>query len=188
MNADIAIKETLLKKILQEISLAKRYQSRNAALIDEYTRPDWPMPQDLKDAAYRSDKDIRIGYIVATCSPTTRAHIELAEQAGRDLGLTHVFFILWPFHYIAGFHSTSLNAWIEKEQHIGEEHREAIPRLSLQDAGSAASVYGETAALYRASVENFSAKDRDSFFWTGTWIVLRVLESVWKLTDVRFCG
>lgn len=176
MNAVIATKETLLIKIFHEISLAKRYQGRNAPILDEYIRPDWEIPQELRDAAYRSSEKIRIGYIVATCSPTTRAHIELAEQASRDLGLTHVFFILWPFHYIAGFHSNSLNDWVEKEQHIDEKHREAILKLSLQDAGSAASVYSETAALYRASSDNFSAKERDSFFWTGTWFVLRVLQ------------
>ncbi len=42
----------------------------------------------------------RIGYIVATCSPGTRAHIELAQQAAYRLKLDTVLFIIWPFNYI----------------------------------------------------------------------------------------
>jgi nicotinic acid mononucleotide adenylyltransferase len=176
MTGSNTAKEKLMTKVLQEISLAKHYRYRNEPLLEEYVSGDWDLPQSLKDAHYRKADKIRVGYIVATCSPATRAHVELAEQAIRDLGLTHVFFVIWPFHYIAGFHAAPLNAWIEREKHIDEEHRENILRLSLEEAGTPASVFGEAAALYRASSENFSASDRDSFFWTGTWFVLRVLQ------------
>ena len=176
MTALNLAKEKLMTRVLNEVSLANAYRQRNASLLDEYVRGDWMLPQTLKDSAYRTADKIRIGYIIATCSPATRAHVELAEQAIRELGLTHVFFIVWPCHFIAGFPNTPRDAWVEREQHIDVEHRKAILRLSLLEAGIAASVYEETETLYRASSENFAGSDRDSYFWTGTWFVLRVLQ------------
>lgn len=104
MTPSKAAREKLMSKVLQEISLAKSYHRRNSSLLDEYLCNDWTPPHALKQASLRKGEKIRIGYIVATCSPATRAHVELAAQAIRDLGLTHVFFSVWPFHYMRGFH------------------------------------------------------------------------------------
>ncbi len=91
MTPSKAAREKLMSKVLQE------------SFLDEYLCNDWAPPHALKQASLRKGGKIRIGYIVAACSPATRAHVELAAQAIRDLDLTHVFLIVWPFHYIRDF-------------------------------------------------------------------------------------
>jgi len=119
----------------------------------------------------------RVGYIVATCSPVTRAHFELAEQAIRDLNLDHLFFIIWPFHYIPGFHAKPLDTWVADQQHLPWEER--VDLLTRGVDNPRIRVLTESADWYRESAVNFDEHQPLNAFWTGTWYVIRKLQ--WQL-------
>lgn len=136
----------------------------------------------------------RIGYIVATCSPVTRAHIELAQQAADRLKLDTVLFIIWPFHYIEGFHAKPLDSWIKSEHHIPWEMRVELLEAALRDSNNQRlGVLKESKAWYEKSTAYFNQLDPHSFFWTGTWYVIRRLQMLVNLADpmtdfVFICG
>lgn len=86
----------------------------------------------LKEVAARGTN--RIGCIVTTCSPVTKAHIELGQQAADNLGLGKVIYVIWPFHYIPGFHNLSVEEWVQKEKHIPWDLRVELLERAITDA------------------------------------------------------
>ncbi len=119
-------------------------------------------------------KKLRIGYIVATCSPVTRAHLALAQQAADDLKLSGVFFILWPFYYIKGFHNQPLDSWIKKQKHLSWKDRFNLLKLALNDIKDyRLFVLPESKKWYIESSGNYLKDEPFSAFWTGTWYVIR---------------
>lgn len=159
--------------------------------MHERLEPKWtidtPPGVDLVSAGAK-----RVGYIVATCSPCTLAHLELAEQAVEELDLDHLFFLVWPFHYIPGFHARPIEPWVEKERLLPWEDRVDLVARGAGDPRIR--VLTETADWYRESGSNFDADEPLSAFWTGTWYVIRKLQ--WQVrtlvgNDVEFyfvCG
>jgi len=167
--------ETVVQNILREQDQAMKYNIEKSKSLMEITDRS-SIKNDTKSFRKFTNGKFRIGYIVATCSPTTRAHIELAKQAIDDLGLSHVYFILWPFHYIRGFHANPLEEWIDKERHIDHGHRERILSLSIMESRVSASEYKESLELYKQSELHFDKNEKNSYFWTGTWFVIRNLQ------------
>lgn len=133
-------------------------------------RPDWV---DM----FAPDRAPRLGYIVATCSPVTKAHLGLARSAVKDLGLDAVFFLLWPFHYIPGFHKSNMMDWVESNRHIQWPERFELLGRGIRDLGDPrVRVLAESQAWYRESAENYRGEDRESAYWTGTWYLMQKLQ------------
>lgn len=152
--------------------------SRWAPRWRQQSRPDW-----LDDLP--RERVPRVGYIVATCSPVTRAHLGLATKAARELGLDAVFFLLWPFHHIPGFHKSNMGEWLEANRHIHWPERFDLLTRGIRDVGDARiRVLAESQAWYQESVENYREGDDASVFWTGTWYLMRKLQW-WVRTSVR---
>jgi nicotinic acid mononucleotide adenylyltransferase len=127
----------------------------------------------------------RVGYIVATCSPVTKAHLALAKSAADDLGLDAIFFLLWPFHYIDGFHKSTMMQWVDENRHLQWADRLDLLTRGLRDlADERIWVLEESEAWYKQSVENYRPQDRPSVFWTGTWYLMHKLQ--WLVRDA--CG
>lgn len=131
----------------------------------------------------------KVGYVVATASPVTRAHIALARTAADDMKLDRVVFLLWPFHYIPGFHAAPLDAWVAEQRHLPWEERYALLDTAIRETGDPRlAVLQRSKAWYIESESIYDAVEPLSAFWTGTWYVLRKLQ--WALTrdrDRRFC-
>lgn len=155
--------ETVVQNILREQDQAMKYNIEKSKSLMEITDR-CSIKNDTKSFRKFTNGKFRIGYIVATCSPTTRAHIELAKQAIDDLGLSHVYFILWPFHYIRGFHANPLEEWIDKERHIDHGHRERILSLSIMESRICASEYKESLELYKQSEIHFDENEKKFLF------------------------
>lgn len=120
----------------------------------------------------------RIGYIVTTCSPVTKAHIELGQQAADNLGLGKVIYVIWPFHYIPGFHNLPVEEWVQKEKHIPWNLRVELLERAITDASdSRLSVLRESKEWYIRSGVNWNSDEAQSSFWTGTWYVLRLIQA-----------
>ncbi len=121
----------------------------------------------------------RIGYIVATCSPPTKAHIELANKSVIDLNLDALYFIIWPFHYISGFHSTNMLDWVSEQKHYSWDIRVALLKLAIREFGNnKIKVLDATKEWYKESEKEFDYNNKRSYFWTGSWYVIRRLQSV----------
>ncbi len=121
----------------------------------------------------------RIGYIVATCSPVTRAHIELAVRALDEASLDEVYFIIWPFIHIHGFHAFDVKEWAKHNNHIDWETRVHLLKTAIADAGmeERLKVLHEAKYLYAASKAYFDSRKDWTYFWTGTWYVIRALQA-----------
>ena len=153
------------------------------------------LSNNLQEVANQCKNMKSIGYIVATCSPVTRAHLALAKQASNDLNLNKVIFILWPFYYIEGFHKMSLDAWVKEQQHLPWENRFELLTLAIRDIGDERfAVLYESKQWYEESKSNFDSNVPLSAFWTGTWYVIRKFQWFVKLysnPEVEFtfvCG
>ncbi len=158
------------------------YSLRRESSLRE-SRPSDLVPSELQSVRGMLGTGGKVGYIIATCSPVTHAHIELAKQAIDSLRLDLVFFVIWPFHFIPGFHSKPLDGWAKEQRHLDWEHRVAILEHALQEmADTRIRVLGMSRQWYIESQRNFSADDRNSYFWTGTWYVVRKLQ--WHLRQV----
>lgn len=121
----------------------------------------------------------RIGYIVATCSPPTKAHIELANKSVIDLNLDALYFIIWPFHYISGFHSANMLDWVLEQKHYSWDIRVDLLKLAIRECGnSKIKVLDATKEWYKESEKEFVFSNKRSYFWTGSWYVIRRLQSV----------
>jgi hypothetical protein len=115
----------------------------------------------------------RIGYIVATCFPITNDHLVRAQQAANDLDLDAVFFIIMPFHYVRGFHSKTLNGWLEKQHLLQWEYRVDLLSKAIHDLqDTRMHVLSESKCWYEES-DNFVDSGHLSAFWTGTWYVIK---------------
>ncbi|XOQ63389.1 MAG: hypothetical protein ACFWT0_02005 [Bifidobacterium crudilactis] len=137
---------------------------------------------------------LRIGYVVATCSPVTFAHLELAQQAADRLDLDKVLFVIWPFHYIKGFHAAPLERWVESEHHIGWDQRVELLQAAISECGDQRlEVFRDSERWYVASEDYFLEGGEHAWFWTGTWYVLRRIQAQMRSTNpnLRFvfiCG
>jgi nicotinic acid mononucleotide adenylyltransferase len=119
-------------------------------------------------------KPKRVGYIVATCCPTTKAHIELAKQSIERLKLDRLVFIIWPFHYIPGFHNQPLKPWIKEKGYLPWERRmEMLNSVIHHENDERIVALDSTKNWYIESEKMFDANKVKSTFWTGTWYVIR---------------
>lgn len=166
-----------LTALRDEFDRAINLQRRNLHKVDRLPR----LPEeDL--ARVRTGEVRRIGYIVGTCSPVTKGHLTLVQQAADDMGLDMVYFVLWPFHYIQGFHAGPLDNWVAEQRHVEWEERMEILDSALAVEGDPRlRSLADSKCLYQASERNFDATDDASSFWTGTWFVLRALQKALQL-------
>lgn len=120
----------------------------------------------------------RIGYLIGTCSPTTRGHLATALQAAEREDLDAVFFILWPFHYIPGFHAAPLDEWVSVQKMLPWAERMELLELSLQDTGEAGllPLYEAKEWYEESATSAYDPGDPRTAFWTGTWYVIRKLQ------------
>ncbi len=131
---------------------------------------------ELVDVAQNLETN-KIGYIVATCSPTTKAHIELAKQAIKDIDLDTLFFIIWPFHYIPGFHAKPLTNWVAEQKHVDWDERINILTQALtEESSDKLKILFQSKQWYEESERFFNQNESRSYFWTGTWYVIRKLQ------------
>jgi len=176
MQSAVVTSTNMLEKIGKEIEAANEYAKEKmdglvTRPISKLFSPEQPVLRQGTNGKFK------IGYIVTTCSPATHAHIELAKYAIEKLDLTHVFYLVWPFQYIPGFHAKDVSEWASEETHLNHSQREKILALSIADAGIPASVFADTADLYKLSAKNYKPDDKHSYFWTGTWYVIRCLQA-----------
>lgn len=151
----------------------------NAKMLEHWV-PLWEAER-LRDRLSRYFRGVRdgggVGYIQTTCSPVTQAHVELAKQAADELGLTRVFFIIYPFRFIPGFHKLDVETWASEQRHLPWEERFELLCESLRDARDERLVgLQEAKEWYLESIGIFSIKERLSGFWTGTWYIMRKLQ------------
>lgn len=131
-----------------------------------------------------------IGYIVTTCSPVTNAHIELATHASNKLDLDALIFILWPFEYIEGFHSENMLEWVANEKHPPWETRVSILAAALDEiADSRFFILDMAKEWYIESKRMFNPLDSRSYYWTGSWYIIRRLQQqLGELSYFFVCG
>jgi nicotinic acid mononucleotide adenylyltransferase len=130
------------------------------------------VPPEIETLAKSNPK--RVGYIVATCCPTTKAHIELAKQSIERLKLDRLVFIIWPFHYIHGFHNQPLNPWVAQNGYLTWEERMEMLRYMINLEKDERIVTLDSAKNWYIESENmFDPNEVKSAFWTGTWYVIR---------------
>jgi len=106
--------------------------------------------------------------------------MKLAEKAIQELNLDYIFFIIWPFHYIEGFHSKDMKEWIKKQKHYDWDIRVSLLEKELlrKDKNySKIKILYEAKEWYIESKNQFDAVDHHSYFWTGSWFVIRKLQS-----------
>lgn len=155
-----------------EYDRALKLQRRNLHKVDMLPRLD---AEDL--ARVQTGQVRRVGYLVGTCSPVTKGHIGLVQQACDEMGLDLAYFVLWPFHYIKGFHSGPLDNWVTDQRHVEWEARMEILDAALSSEGDPRlRALQDSARLYAASERNYDPLEDSSSFWTGTWFVLRALQ------------
>ena len=137
----------------------------------------------------------RVGYVIGTFSPITRAHVNLASQAADEMSLGAVIFVTYPFLHIPGFHVEPINEWVRRMRHIPWEERIELMQQGVKDSGDdRLHVLVESKPWYEESVVNWHIGDRLSTFWTGTWYLMRKVQ--WHIKqrfgdDIRFvfaCG
>ncbi|GAA2010841.1 hypothetical protein GCM10009839_01000 [Catenulispora yoronensis] len=164
--------EEMLQRFHQQSRAAESDNARHLKKVEVRWLREGP-PSELTASAPGS----RVGYVVATLCPMTRGHLAMAQAAVQDLDLDAVYFMVWPFTYIRGFHSSPLEPWAARQQHLDWPLRMQIARRSIADFGdtrirlleAAQDWYGESSRMY-------SRKDPSSVYWTGTWYVTRKLK------------
>lgn len=172
MPKDMIYEQDDMYLLQSEFERAQDLQRSNLHKVDMLPRLDGA---DL--ARVRSGDVRRIGYIVGTCSPVTKGHMALVQQAADQMDLDLVYFVLWPFHYIQGFHSGPLDNWVADQRHVEWSDRMSILNAALHAEGDPRlRALADAERLYCASERNFDADDDASSFWTGTWFVLRSLQ------------
>lgn len=167
--------ESVARSLLENYVSARAYaRSREAQLAG--TMRAGEIDASLRAVA-RQLQDGRIGYIVATCSPVTHAHFELAIQAADRLSLDVVFFVLWPFHFIPAFHVRPLDAWVREQQHVPWEVRVEILKSAIdRQRDPRLKLLGSAKTWYEESEANFLEEEPETYYWTGTWYVLRKIQ------------
>ena len=173
MNNDFSDLAILREEFDRAISL----QRNNLHKVDQL-----PRLAEADLARVRTGQVRKVGYIVGTCSPVTKGHLTLVQQAADQMGLDMVYFVLWPFHYIKGFHSGPLNNWVTEQRHVEWEDRMEILNSALDVEGDPRlRSLTDAKGLYQASERNFDPSDDASSFWTGTWFVLRALQKALQI-------
>lgn len=130
------------------------------------------IPSEVKEIA-ASGK--RIGYIVATCDPLSKAHLELAQQALETLNLDKLVFIIWPVKFTPGFHSIALEN--TTQQNTTWEDKIKNLWASLESANDdRITILKASKDWYFQSEQISDIKDPMNPFWTGTWFVIRKLQ------------
>lgn len=177
MPKDFILEDSTQKILRDEFERAMDLQRRNLHKIDRLPRLE---ADDL--TRVQTGQVRRVGYIVGTCSPVTKGHIALVQQAADEMDLDLVYFVLWPFHYIKGFHAGPLDNWVAEQRHVQWGERMAILNAALAAEGDPRlRSLADAACLYESSAQNFDATDDASSFWTGTWFVLRALQKALQI-------
>ena len=160
---------SILNSFLKEYCEAREYAKNKKITIENCNYKSFKnLPKQLK----------KVGYIVATCSPATKAHIELANKAIKDLNLDVLYFIIWPFHYIEGFHSSNMLQWIKKQKHYDWDIRVTLLEKAIINSNNKKiKILYETKDWYVESEKEFNNNDMYSYFWTGSWYVVRKLQA-----------
>jgi hypothetical protein len=165
----------LVRRFWEDYASAKEY----AKTMEARWVPRWAEEDDgdwLPDAG-TAGSDCRIGYVVGTFSPVTRAHLDLALNCADELGLARVSFVTYPFRHIPDFHTEPLDEWVSRLRHVEWEERTELMQQSVEDAGDdRLHVLVESKPWYEESIPNWRADDRLSTFWTGTWYLMRKLQ------------
>jgi len=167
----------LIKKFWMDYIDATRYNENKMPLfISKWTKEN-DISNQTRNIISKSDNTNKVGYIVATCSPATRAHLALAQQAINELCLDKLFFIIWPFFYIKNFHSDTLEQWVNTQRHINWDERIELLEAGISDIqDERIIVLTESKKWYEESKDNYNEADVFSAFWTGTWYVIRKLQ------------
>jgi len=160
---------SITNKFFQDYCAAKERRLKNHIDIDK-AEGDFSLP---------AIKNKKVGYIVATASPATKAHIELANKAINDLDLDVLYFIIWPFHFIPGFHSNNMIPWVKEQKHYPWEIRVSLLQKAIKDFGNnRICILEESKEWYIESEKCFKINDSSSYFWTGSWYVIRKLQAM----------
>jgi len=159
----------IYNKFLKEYCNAKEYEKNKLIDISNIDFNFNNLPKKIN----------KVGYIVATCSPVTKAHIELANLAIKNLKLNLLYFIIWPFYYIPGFHSENMLSWIKEQKHYDWDIRISLLEKALKDNNNPKiKILYEAKSWYIESNKYFDLKISNSYFWTGSWFVIRKLQTI----------
>lgn len=157
---------------------SKSKQAHLESLIQEEA-----VPAEIKEIA---ESGHRIGYIIRTCCPFTKAEIELAQQAVQRLNLSKLIFIIWPFRYVDGYNSVYLDMKSPKKPPLVWEERMEILRHGLSFVkDDKLTILDASKDWYVQSEQMHDANDRMNPFWTGTWFVIRKLQYMLDKSSVE---
>ena len=102
--------------------------------------------------------------------------------------------MIWPFHYIKGFHAAPLERWVESEHHIGWDQRVELLQAAISECGDQRlEVFVDSERWYVASEDYFPEGGEHAWFCTRTWYALRRIQAQMRSTNphLRFvfiCG
>ena len=164
----------LMNSFLREYYCALEYEKQQSIVVSQ---------NELIDFKY-TEKFKKIGYIVATCSPVTKAHIELANKAISDMSLDVLYFIVWPFYYIKGFHSENMLNWVKEQKLVDWKDRVELLKIAIEENDNKKiEILYQSKEWYKESEKYFNINIVESYFWTGSWYIIRKLQTILNIND-----